>query len=267
MLKSIRSNTCFFLCCLLSQSLYADIRIDAATKVLRFNYEEFDLSGKSLNKETGFLPGFSISSTKALASTSHTISFELYDGQVDYDGQTQSGVPHTTLTDETLYRLFYKLNWFPSEDGHSIYTKVSWQQWDRDILPANNVSGLYEQYQWLAFEVGFSVAIYEKNANTWLLDLGAAKVFDGSIMVDLETQGFGKPKLQLGNGSGFSAALMYQRSLNQKSNLSLTLTHQYWTFGRSNDEAISDGVTTLIITEPRSESNHTALSLHYSYHF
>lgn len=271
MFKSLITNTgknvCFILCCLLSQQLTADTSIEAAAKVLYFNYEEFDLSGESLNKETGFLPGFSISSTSALTSTSHSISFELYDGQVDYDGQTQSGVPHTTLTDETLYRLFYKLNWLPSEDKHSIYTKVSWQHWDRDILPANTISGLYEQYQWWAIEVGFSLSLYEKDSNAWLLDLGISKVFDGTIVVDLETQGFGSPKLQLGDGSGFSTALMYRHTLNENSELGLSLAHQYWTFGRSNDGTITDGTNTFTIAEPRSKSNHTSLSLNYIYHF
>ena len=144
----------------ISQPL-ADTTIEASARLLNFNYEEFDgLTGQSANKETGVIPGLSIAVSKILNNYTNTIGVEVYSGQVDYDGYTQSDVPHSTVTDEKLYQLFYQLNWSLTTSS-SIYGKVAWQQWDRDILPANNVSGLFEQYQWWAFEAGLLATLLD----------------------------------------------------------------------------------------------------------
>lgn len=247
--------------------LLADVEIDASIKILHFDYEEFDQSGASFNKETGNIPGLSITASKKLSNFINTVSFEVYDGRVDYDGQTQSGAPHMTSTDETLHRIFYKLNWSPENDNNSIYGKVSWQQWDRNILPANNVSGLFEQYEWRAFEVGLLATLSENNTDKWQFEFGVSKTDSGTIEIDLIKQGFGQPKLNLGDGHGMTAALIYQRILSEKNRLSLSIQHQRWTFGRSNTLSISDGFTAFDITEPRSVSKHSILAVNYSYSF
>lgn len=252
---------------LLTTPLLADTAIDASIKMLFFNYEEFDQSSASLNKETGLIPGLSLSLSKTPGDFTSLISVELFDGQVDYNGQTQSGVPHVTATNETLHRIFYKLNWSPENNNSSIYGKVAWQQWDRNILPANNISRLFEQYQWWTFELGFSATLFEKNSDKWLLEFGVSKVNNGSIKIDLNPQGYGQPKLELGDGEGLSAAIIYQHKLTDRNKIGLSLYHQRWTFGRSNTKSISNGFTSFDITEPRSISNHSIASFNYGFYF
>lgn len=258
---------CFAISFLLATPLLADTSIDASIKILHFDYEEFDEPGVSLNKETGFIPGFSIAASKKLSHFSNTVSFEAYDGQVNYDGQTQSGAPHMTNTNETLNRIFYKLNWSAENNNSSIYGKIAWQQWDRNILPANKVSGLFEQYQWWAFEIGLLATLFENNTNKWQLEFGASKIDNGTIEIDLIKHGFGRPKLELGDGHGLTAALIYQHMLTDKNRISLRVQHQRWTFGRSNTLSISNGFDIIHITEPRSVSNHSILSVNYGYYF
>lgn len=257
----------FFICYCPTFPLLADTTIEASARLLNFNYEEFDQSGQSLDKETGIIPGLSIATSKTLNNFTNTIGFEAYSGQVDYDGHTQSGAPHTTITDEKLLQLFYKLNWSPANYKSSIYGKVAWQQWDRNIFPANNISGLFEQYQWWAFEAGLLATLFENDINKWQLEFGVSKISNGTIKIDLETQGFGQPELNLGNGSGVSAALIFLHNLTNRDNIELSLQHRYWTFGRSNSETISNGLNTITITEPRSVSNHTIVSINYRYYF
>jgi len=262
----LKTSRYFFICFLPATSLFANTTIDASLKILYFDYEEFDLSGATFNKETGYIPGFSIAASKKLSNFTNTLSFESYDGQVDYDGQTQSGTPHITNTDETLNRIFYRLGWSPENNEHSIYGKIAWQRWDRNILPANNVSGLFEQYEWWAFEVGFLATLFEKNSNHWLFEFGISKISNGTIEIDLTDHGFGQPKLELGDGHGFTAALIYQHMITDSNSISLSLRHQRWTFGRSNTESISDSPPREI-TEPRSESNHSIISINYGHYF
>ena len=263
----LKINFYFIVFYLPALPLLADTMIEASARMLIFNYEEFDTSGQSLDKETGYIPGFSISTSKTLSYYTNTISFEVYDGQVDYDGLTQSGAPHTTTTAETLHRLSYKLNWSPTANNSSIYTKVAWQQWDRYIFPANNISGLFEQYQWWVFEAGLSATLFENDIDKWQLELGASKISNGTIKIDLEPQGFGQQQLKLGNGSGISVALKYQHNITNKNSIGLSMEYQYLSLDRSNSKTISNGLNTITITEPRSVSKHISLAIYYRYHF
>lgn len=267
MLTINKHCSCLIIFFFLTTPLLAETAVNASIKLLNFNYEEFDPSGASFNKETGNIPGFSIAASNKLDNFINTVSFEAYDGRVDYDGQTQSGAPHKTNTEETLNRLFYKLNWSPESNSSSVYGKIAWQQWDRNILPANNISGLFEQYQWWAFEIGLLATLFENNTNKWQFELGISKIDNGTIEIDLSKQGYGQPTLELGDGQGLAAALIYQHILTDNNKIGLSLQHQHWTFGRSNTQSISNGSTTIDITEPRSVSRHSILSVNYSYYF
>ncbi|MCG6937232.1 MAG: hypothetical protein LJE83_03545 [Gammaproteobacteria bacterium] len=252
---------------ILTRHVFAETSAELNLNFLNFNYEEFDTTDESLDKEAGIIPGFTFTVSKYLNNFNNTISFEAYDGEVDYNGQLQSGIPHSTRTNETLYRAFYKLNWSPTENNISIYGKTTWQQWNRDVLPENNISGLFEQYQWWSFEIGVFTTLFENSRDKWLLEFGTSKINHGTIKIDLSSQNFGQPVLQLGNGSGISVALIYQHKLSDRNELGLSLHYQRWTFGRSNTKTISNGFITIDITEPRSVSNQTALSFSYKYYF
>lgn len=258
---------CVFFNLVITTPVLADIAVDVSARLLNFHYEEFDQSGESFNKETGIIPGLSIATSKALNSFTNTISVEAYDGRVDYEGQTQVGTPHSTNTDETLYRLFYKLNWSPEESKFGIYGRVAWQQWNRDILSEDNVSGLFEKYRWWTFEAGISATLFESDADKWQFELGASKVSNGTIKVDLERFGYGKPVLNLGDGHGISGVLKYQHQITNRDNLGVNIEHRYWTFGRSNSKTISNNLETITITEPRSVTNHSIVSVNYTHYF
>ncbi len=247
----------------------ADTTINVAASLLNFDYEEFDESGNSFNTEKGIIPGtfIYISSSGKSSRLTNSVGVELYGGQVNYDGQTQSGIPLTTDTNETIYRLFYKLDWSPENYGVSTYGKATWQQWGRDILSNRLTSGLFERYQWWAFELGFSLPLHKDNKNTWLFEFGITRTSNGTIQIDLDRQGFGRPKLDLGNGSGFTAALHYQFTMSAQSEIGFELRHQRWTFGRSNTKRISNGSILLDITEPRSISQHSSASITYRYYY
>lgn len=269
-MRNIKSKYCFFAFFFYTIPLHADTIIETSFKLLDFDYEEFDDSGDSFNKENGIIPGISIIAitTNSLSKFSHSIGYEVYDGQVDYDGMTQSKTLLTTDTDETLYRLFYELNWSPENHEHSVYGKVTWQQWDRDIQPVGIVSGLFEQYRWWTLELGFIASLYKDNLHTWLFKSGASRISNGTIEIDLSRQGFGQPELKLGNGSGITTALMYQYTVTERSKIGFSLQYQHWTFGKSNSIDISNGFILIRdVNEPRSVSNHSTVSLNYQYHF
>ncbi len=262
----------FFICFIYISTVNAEtpsaaIKLEASIKSLYFNYEEFDLSGDTFNEENGSIPGISLTIFKTANNFTNSFSFESYGGRVDYDGMTQSGAPLKSKTDETLYRLFYRVDWSPEEFDNTLYGKILWQRWDRNILPTTISSSLFEQYQWWVLELGFTLPVYRYQTSFWLFEFGILKTTHGTIEIDLSRQTFGKPELSLGSGSGLNTSLIYQYTINTRNQIGFSLQYQHWEFSRSNTQSISNGIITFDITEPESESDHTTLSINYQYHF
>ena len=242
-----------------------DLRI--AAELMHFDYKETDLSGNTLNQETGFIPGFTLAAIQPYRRIENSFEFSMYDGQVDYDGRTQNGVPHQTTTEQSIYRLLYKLSWSPLSTEAELYGKTYWQQWDRDIQPYNGVSGLFERYQWWTVEAGAQLPFIKQDNQNLFLELGLLASLNGTIMIDLNDSGFGSPTLDLGNSIGFSSGLNYEFKQNSNSSLQFGVQFKTWEFGRSNSKTISDGTNVITITEPDSTTIQTTLSASYIHHF
>jgi len=242
-----------------------DLRI--AYELMHFDYEETVASGNTLNtlnQETGLIPGITIAIAHPYRRIDNTFEFSAYDGQVDYDGHTQTGEPHQTTTEESIYRLLYKLSWSPLSTDAAFYGKTYWQQWDRDIQANNGVSGLFERYQWWTVEAGAQLPLFRQDNQHLLLELGLLASLNGTIMVDLTNAGLGSPVLDLGNSIGFSSELKYEFKQENNSSLRFGVQFKTWEFGRSNSETLADGST---IYEPDSTTIQTTLSASYIHHF
>ena len=242
-----------------------DLRL--AVELMHFDYEETDIAGSILNQETGYIPGLTLAASHPYRSIYNTVEFSVYGGQVDYDGQTQTGQAHQTTTEQTIYRILYRLSWSPQNTEGAFYGKAYWQQWDRDIQPNNGVLGLFERYQWWTLEAGVQVPLIKNKRRNLLLELGALATNNGKIMIDLTEAGFGYPTLELDNAYGFSGKLKYEILQTGNSSFQFGLQFKRWEFGRSNSEIISNGDTVIIITEPDSTTMQTTLSASYRYHF
>ena len=245
----------------------------AAAELMYFNYEETDTAGNRLNKETGYIPGVSITASGRFRTASHSFEFSFYGGEVDYDGQTQSGAPHETRTEQTIYRLLYRASAPLETTDAELYGKVYWQQWDRDIQPNfndilnSNVSGLFERYEWWSIEGGVEVPLMRKDRQDLLLGLGVLTTLYGTITIDLDGLGFGEPVLDLGDGIGFFGELKYNIRQWRTGSLQLGVTYRTWEFGRSNSKTISNGTELITVTEPESQTAQTTLFASYIHRF
>jgi hypothetical protein len=242
-----------------------DLRI--AVELMHFDYEETDLSGSTLNQETGFIPGITLAAIQPYFGIENSFEFSMYGGQVDYDGQTQDGQPHQTTTEQSIYRLLYKLSWSPLSTEAAFYGKTYWQQWDRDIQPNNGVGGLFERYRWWTVEAGAQLPFIRQDRQNLFWELGLLASLNGTIMIDLSDAGFGSPALDLGNSIGFASGLKYEFKRTSNSSLQFGVQFKTWGFGRSNSKTISDGNDTFTITEPDSTTIQTTLSASYIHHF
>lgn len=265
-LRSLTFCSIFLAGSVTPSNVYA-LEIGASADLMYFNYEEFDTTGTSLNSETGFLPGLTLSASQPYKAIHNTVKFSIYGGQVDYNGQTQSGQPHQTNTDESIYRILYKISWSPENYQSIFYARTYWQQWDRNILSNKGVSGLFERYQWWSLEAGIQASIYKHDRHDVLFELGLLKTTNGTIKIDLNNSGYGTPVLDLGDSIGLNSALNYQIKLRQNSDLQFGFRYTTWRFGRSNTRTLSNGSTVITVVEPESITHQVTATINYIHKF
>lgn len=248
-----------FLFC--SQSSYAEYSISLEPSIIYFNYEEFDQNKLSLDKETGFLPGLSV----RLIKNRHTLSTESFIGVVDYDGQTQSGTPHKTDTQEFLYNLGYRYSFIHPNTSSHFFIGSHYQLWGRSIRARNNVSGLNEVYTWLYIEGGYHLQQALADNKSIEFEFSAIRNFNGSIHVDLNNSGYGEARLDLGNEYGLKTSLSLNITNTASNKFRIGLEFKHWKFGRSNTEVLTNGTDTISILEPDSESNLTRFFIQFTH--
>lgn len=245
---------------LILQNAQAKPTLRVSPGIIDFHYEEFDtdtspFNPTTLDKESGIIPGISF----ALIDRQFTLGTDIFNGNVYYDGQTQTGIPHTTRTDESLYNLYFRydfLNNFSKDSfHHNYFISLNYHLWKRDIKANNGVSGLYEKYRWGELEFGINMS-EEYSANKIInFELAGFKTFNGNIVVDLTAFDFPIPQLNLGDKFGIRSLVSLETNINSSLKAGIGVEYKYWGFGKSNIETISNGVLSGPIFEPESKSN------------
>lgn len=233
-----------------SQYVHADTNISVSPGIMYFNYEEFDLNNVTLDTEIGFLPGISF----LINEQQHSLGAHIFSGEVEYDGQTQTGVPHKTDTDETLYYLFYRHD-FLATNQHGFFVGLNYQLWERFIQANNNVGSLYEEYSWWSAEAGVKFDINTADNKNFIFEIAGFRTFNGDILIDLNNFGYGQPSLNLGDKFGLRSLLALNLKTTSHTAMQVGVEYKYWGFGRSNTEILSNGINTISIVEPESKSN------------
>jgi len=247
--------------------------IQVAPSLHYFNYSEFSDDGSLFNRETGFLPGLQISAgTRFGQAFLGHLQADFYRGTVDYDGQTQSGVPHLTDSDTVLYRLGGSIS-YTFRENFRPYLSLRYLRWDRTIRDnfnptlGANVSGVYEQYRWWEAGVGAHADLWRRVDTQWLLDVALLRILTPEMEIDLETRGFGSPVLPLGEEYGVRAELTWIKNWQKNRGLDLSLYYEAWDFGRSADIVVNRGTQFMVIHEPRSETRNAGARLTFTFLF
>lgn len=223
-----------------------------------FGYKEFDDRGVLLDREDGLLPGVSVEVGKHWQDVGGVFRFDVVDGVVDYDGQTQSGNPLKTETDERITNfegLFQlKLKSFPSYNP-KIVAGLGFREWRRNIRSSGFVSGLYEVYSWKYISLGGEVTFWRNGSLSAGIDARMLRPLQPSMLV--EFNGFDEVRLDLGsrNSARINFPIRYIRSSGNE--VILTPFWESWNLGRSDDEWLTvGGVPTMLLAhEPRSETS------------
>ena len=261
-------NIAIFLLLLLpvSTSLASRNSLNITPVFYLFDYKEFDETDQLLDKEHGLMPGLKFGFEHAEDEGTLETHIAFFGGAIDYSGQTQSGTPHQTTTDEQLLNIGIKLMPRKVPDiPFGLFFGFQHWQWDRNIRTKNNVLGLHEIYSWDEIEAGLRFDS-ETNLQALLwLEISALYIFNPSMEIVLDTS---KHKLDLGERPGFRLRAGKTWKENQRTSYSFNLLVEYWSFERSNTIFVNDFFGyAAFITEPTSETINTGFEFTFSQEF
>lgn len=246
---------------------FAETQLTISPAFLHFDYTEFSTTDQVLNNETGWLPGLEANLTYAITlNWAVSINTSYYQGTVDYDGQTQQGVPHTTDTDTKLFRLGARLDRLIYKDIR-LFAGAQSHQWERDINDKNNISGIDETYEWLEYSLGLSTYFVITKKDKINLEASYLLIRNATVFVDLSRVDLGTTTLDLGDGTGARLNLSWLHQYKNDFNLGLGLFFEGWEFGRSNTRQLENSTSIIFVTEPRSETRNIGLKFNFEYMF
>lgn len=249
----------------LSPSVFANNFLDISVLNSKFNYQEYSTNDTKLNTETGFLPGVLARYGYTYENLGINLMIEYHNGNANYQGISQTGAALHSTTDEQLIDLGVEPLWYPFSPGLGVYTKFQWIEWQRHIQPTNQTISLHETYQWQNIEAGIISPILENGKQSLELKLGVSHSNNGQVAVNLTSLGYGKPIVDLGDGTGFSITLNYNLELKNANKIILGLVHKQWAFSRGIGQSISNNNSAITITEPKSDTKITSIFLSYRF--
>lgn len=250
-----------------SNSSLAETRLSFSPALLHFDYTEYSTTDQELNNEAGWLPGLNAGLSYAITPVwSVAIDTSYYQGTVDYHGQTQQGIPHTTDSGTTLFRLGARLDRSIYKDIRLFIGAMS-HQWKRDIKDKNNISGINETYEWYEYSMGLDTDFFVTDRDRINLAVSYLLIRNATVFVDLSRVDLGTTTLDLGDGTGGYLSLNWFQQYKKDINLGLGLFFEGWQFGRSNTKQTENSSAITFVTEPRSETRNIGLKFNIEYMF
>ncbi|MGD8484474.1 MAG: outer membrane beta-barrel protein [Thioalkalispiraceae bacterium] len=245
---------------LLASELYLGVSL------LDFTYKEFDDDGGLLNREDGNIPGFVLGYKYQNRNLITDISFRYHGTDIRYDGQTQSGIPVTTISDADIYDTQLKIGaqqTTSSNYQYSLYGGVGYRLWERNIRSNSIASGIYEEYEWTYLMLGATFPIVKQATSQLDLDIRYTRMIDADIFVELMPIGFDNDvELALGQENGLRFSLPWRVSFENSFTWVIEPYYEFWEIGKSEIKPVyQDGLLYGYVWEPRSETSKTGANL------
>ena len=243
--------------------------IHFAPAVADFDFREFD-DGAQLNREEGRLLGANLSVSTQWQHLVLEGALSYLVGDVPYRGQTQSGRPVQSRTDEEIWEGELRLGWriyTGTAVEFRLYGGMGYRDWDRDIQSTASASGLFENYYWPYGLLGAQLSWSDNESSHWLFELQALRPIDPEIEVQFKAD-LDNTRLELGEETGYRAAAAWHRMLSDNWGLGVRLDYTAWDIGGSKTGLLRrEGIVIGTVYEPESETRTTRLQLVLVYRF
>lgn len=244
-----------------SYTTYDNIVLWMGVSALDFGYKEFTPGGDLSNREDGVLPGGRLGLEYHWDNKRLSLDLTHHNGVADYDGQTQGGVPLTTLTDETVTHLSFTLgSMAETVDGTSAYWGLGYRHWRRNIRSKGRVQGLLETYMWPYVLLGLRSGVWRGDGSHLILD--GRLVYPVSPKMRVESNSFDVITLNLNGTPGLRLALPWRLRW-QRLRVELEPAVELWRITRSASKEVTiNGVSTgYTIYEPSSTTLQPSITL------
>lgn len=253
----------------------AESELQMGVGLMAFDYVEYDDNNIFLDGESGIIPGIILKlNTDKGKSYSEWVN-SLYYNKIEYDGQTQSGIPLITVSDALIIDSHLKLGKrFNSAYGReqSIYVGLGYRYWFRNIIPGrdingNAVAGILEEYHWFYGLLGYAVHFNAAKKVNVGLDFRLTQMFNAKMDIDfLGFKSYDNTSVNLGNKIGARFAMPIEIKMS-KDSFFITPYYEIIDIGKGDSVRVYSGgaATTSIIYEPRSETRNVGIELIWSW--
>ena len=236
---------------------------------MNFELEEFSREGDRLVRESGWLNGIDAAVGISRKRLRAGLRVAYYAGDVDYDGQTQSGVAVDSSSDQNIWDTSalaaYRLP-FWSEPRTSVYAGGGYRHWRRDIQAVGSLAGLEETYRWWSAQTGLDLE-WQHGAHLWSLDGRLTRTINPEVSVDFDRT-FDSANLDLGERWGWIASLAWRYRLSPSLSAGLRGFYQSWNLGRSDVETLTaNGSAAGTVFQPRLENRNYGFVLDLRHHW
>jgi len=223
---------------------------------MHFEFEELDAQDRRLVKESGWLPGVSADFQVRRRRATLSVDLNYFGGDVDYDGQTSSGAPLNSSTDQRVldasFSAAYRLP-LQIPPRVLVHAGGAYRHWSRDIQSVGSVSGLDETYRWWRAEAGARLH-WPSGNGSWLLDARLTRTLDPQVEVDFGGT-FDDVTLDLGERWGWGVRAGWLQPVAERVTADFSLFYRYRELGSSRLETLSsNGLPAGSVFQPRGES-------------
>lgn len=188
----MRATACLFVLNLATATAWAEVKFSLGGGIESFEWKEF-AGGSTLLTESGLRYTAGIRLDQAFErGLVYSVQGEVYEGTVDYEGQTLSGIPVLSQTKYDGWRAEGAVGWRQAFDPHrpddlsrhfaEIRAVIGLDRWDRDIRDSTTVLGTpaygyVEEYEMVYAK--FAVAWHSRAARLeQRLELGIKRPLD-----------------------------------------------------------------------------------------
>jgi hypothetical protein len=244
-----------------------------------FRWEEFDDDGAKLLQESGIryaLSGFLGNTLRAKKDLIYRAEAKLYFGSVDYDGQTQDGVPASSETNYTGYKVEGEVGYRAGiSDGAfawDILGRAGFDSWIRNIdnttdVTGRAVSGAREHYTMINLKMG--TGPYWQSGQWQARFIAGLKLpFFTNESIRREDSGFDRD-ITLEPKGRVSPFLNFSNHIRLTDKLLLTIEAFYdsYRFDASNPEIVIRGGEILSVRQPKSTQDNYGVEAGVSFSF
>jgi len=240
-----------------------------AVGLMNFDLREFNRQDDELVQESGWLPGVEATVSAEMDQLTAHLRAAYYAGDIDYDGQTQSGAAIESSSDQKIQDISalaaYRLP-FTSTPRTSLYAGGGYRHWQRDIQSVGSISGLDETYRWWSAQTGLNLE-WRRGANLWVLDGRLTRTLNPRVEVDFPHT-FDSADLDLGERWGWITELAWRHRLSPRLSAGLKAFYESWDLGKSGLETLTvNGAPAGSVFQPRIENRNYGFIVDLRHHW